>query len=185
MDLVLYDMLLNLKYPIPDKDIVVYGKEGGKECDVFVGTNKYDETRTIDEEEKIVMNFVLASVSHQHFIIDRRAVNDAGVGMVVKDLSRNGTFVSLEGGEFVKVERVVDGDFDSVKGVPIELGSRVRLGVESDHRLEVMTDVGASGAIEAFLMVREMMEEQAEEEKAEKQKKKKKKKGFFGLFGGG
>ena len=186
MTLVLYDMLLNLKYPIPDKGIVVYGKEGGKECDICVGTNKYDETRTIDDEEKIVMNFVLGSVSHQHFIIDRRAVNEAGKGMVVKDLSRNGTFVSREGGEFVRVERVVDGNYDSVPGVPIELGSRIRLGVESDHRLEVMTDMGASGAIEAFLMAREMMNEQAEEERAAKEqqkKKKKKKKGFFGLFG--
>ena len=73
MALVLYDMLLNLKYPIPDKDIVVYGKEGGKDCDICVGTNKYDAARTIDDEEKIVMNFVLASVSHRHFIIDRRA----------------------------------------------------------------------------------------------------------------
>ena len=183
MALVLYDMLLNLKYPIPDKDIVVYGKEGGQECDVCVGTNKYDAARTIDDEEKIVMNFVLGSVSHRHFIIDRRSVNEAGEGMIVKDLSRNGTFVSLEGGEFVQVEKAVDGDIDSVKGVPIELGSRIRLGSESDHRLEVMTDMGASGAIEAFLMVREMMEEQAEEEKAAQQKKKKKK-GFFGLFGG-
>ena len=94
--------------------------------------------------------------------------------MVVKDLSRNGTFVSTEGGEFIKVEHVADGDHDSAAGVPIELGSRIRLGVESDHRLEVMTDVGASGAIEAFLMVRGMMEEQAEEEKAEQKKKKKK-----------
>ena len=178
MTLVLYDMLLNLKYPIPDKDIVVYGKEGGKECDVFVGTNKYDETRTIDAEEKIVMNFVLASVSHQHFIIDRRAVNEAGEGMVVKDLSRNGTFVSHEGAEFVKVDRVVDGNYDSVPGVPIELGSRIRLGSESDHRLEVMTDAAASGVIEAFVSVRELMNEQPEEPKA-----KKKKKGFFGLFG--
>jgi len=177
MTLVLYDMLLNLKYPIPDKDIVVYGKEGGKECDVFVGTNKYDETRTIDAEEKIVMNFVLASVSHQHFIIDRRAVNEAGEGMVVKDLSRNGTFVSHEGAEFVKVDRVVDGNYDSVPGVPIELGSRIRLGSESDHRLEVMTDAAASGVIEAFVSVRELMNEQPEEPKA------KKKKGFFGLFG--
>lgn len=183
MTLVLYDMLLNLKYPIPEKDIVVYGKEGGKGCDICVGTNKYDETRAIDDEEKIVMNFVLGSISHQHFIIDRRAVNEAGEGMVVKDLSRNGTFVSIEGREFVKVERVVDGDYDSVAGIPIELGSRIRLGVESDHRLEVMTDMGASGAIEAFLMAREMMNEQAEEEKAALQQQQKKKKGFFGLFG--
>ncbi|NLS91312.1 MAG: hypothetical protein GXX96_03895 [Planctomycetaceae bacterium] len=180
MTLVLYDMLLNLQYPIPAKDIVVYGKEGGKECDVCVGTNKYDPTRTIDDEEKIVMNFVLSAVSHQHFIIDRRGVNEAGEGMVVKDLSRNGTFVSLEGGEFVKVERVVDGNFDSVAGLPITLGSRIRLGSESDHRLEVMTDVAASGVIEAFVSVRELMQEPAEEPKA---KKKEKKKGFFGLFG--
>ena len=184
MTLVLYDMLLNLKYPIPDKDIIVYGKEGGKDCDVCVGTNKYDETRTIDDEEKIVMNFVLGSVSHQHFIIDRRSANEAGEGMVVKDMSRNGTFVSFEGGEFVQVERIAEGNYDSVKGAPIELGSRIRLGSESDHRLEVMTDMGASGAIEAFLMAREMMNEMAEEEKAAKEKeKKKKKKGFFGLFG--
>ncbi len=183
MTLVLYDMLLNLKYPIPDKDIVVYGKEGGKGCDVCVGSNKYDESRTIDDEEKIVMNFVLAAVSHQHFIIDRRAANEAGEGMVVKDLSRNGTFVSHEGGEFVKVEHVADGNHDSVAGETIQFGSRIRLGSESDHRLEVMSDVGATGAIEAFLMVREMMNEQAEEEKQQKQEKKKKKKGLFGLFG--
>lgn len=180
MTLVLYDMLLNLKYPIPDKDLVVYGKEGGKPCDVFVGTNKYDESRTIDDEEKIVMNFVLGSVSHQHFLIDRRG---GGEGMVVKDLSRNGTFVSREGGEFVKVDRVEDGNYDAVCGVPIQLGSRIRLGSESDHRLEVMTDIGATGAIEAFLMAREMMSELAEEEKQQQQQKKKKKKGFFGLFG--
>lgn len=181
MTLVLYDMMLNLKYPIPEKDIIVYGKEGGKNCDVYIGTNKYDETRTIDEEEKIVMNFVLGSVSHQHFIIDRRGVDSEGGGMVVKDLSRNGTLVSLEGGEFVKAARVTDGNYDSVPGLPIQLGSRIRLGGESDHRLEVMSDVGASGAIEAFLSVRELMNEQAEEEKQQKQKKKKKK-GFFGLF---
>ncbi len=182
MTLVLYDMLLNLKYPIPDKDLVVYGKEGGKPCDVFVGTNKYDEARTIDDEEKIVMNFVLGSVSHQHFLIDRRGANESGEGMVVKDLSRNGTFVSREGGDFVKADRVEDGNYDSARGVPIQLGSRIRLGSESDHRLEVMTDMGASGAIEAFLMAREMMSELAEEEKQQQQKKKKKK-GFFGLFG--
>ncbi len=179
MTLVLYDMLLNLKYPIPDKDIVVYGKEGGKACDIFVGTNKYDKMRTIDEEEKIVMNFVLGSVSHQHFVIDRRAVNEAGEGMVVKDLSRNGTYVSLEGGEFVKAQRVVDGNYDSVPGLPIQLGSRIRLGSASDHRLEVMTDSAASGVIEAFVSVREIMNSPEEEPKS----KKKAKKGFFGLFG--
>ncbi len=183
MTLVLYDMLLNLKYPIPDKAIVVYGKEGGKGCDIYVGTNRYDQTRVIDDEEKIVMNFVLGSISHQHFLIDRRRVNAAGEGMVVKDLSRNGTYVSLEGGEFVKAQRVVDGNYDSVPGLPIQLGSRIRLGSTSDHRLEVMTDLGASGAIEAFLMAREMMQEQAEEEKQKKEKEKKKKKGLFGLFG--
>ncbi|MHB8897578.1 MAG: FHA domain-containing protein [Thermoguttaceae bacterium] len=179
MTLVLYDMLLNLKYPIPDKDIVIYGKEGGKACDVYVGTNRYDETRTIDDEEKIVMNFVLASISHQHFIIDRRGAVAGGKGMVVKDLSRNGTYVSLEGGEFVKVARVVEGNYDSVAGISIQLGSRIRLGSESDHRLEVMTDAAASGVIEAFVSVRELMNEQPEAPKA----KKKAKKGFFGIFG--
>lgn len=122
-----------------------------------MGTNKYDESRTIDDEEKIVMNFVLGSISHQHFAIDRRRCNAAGEGMVVKDLSRNGTFVSFEGGEFVKAQRVVDGKFDSVPGLPIHLGSRIRLGSESDHRLEVMTDAAASGVIEAFVSVRELM----------------------------
>jgi hypothetical protein len=179
MTLVLYDMLLNLKYPIPDKDVVVYGKEGVKNCDICIGTNKYDETRTLDDEERIVMNFVLGSVSHEHFVLDRRAVNEAGEGMVVKDLSRNGTLVSLEGGEFVKAEHVADGNYDSVPGLPIQLGARIRLGSESDHRLEVMSDVAASGVIEAFLSVRELMNEEPEVEKP----KKKKKKGFFGLFG--
>ncbi len=179
MTLVLYDMMLNLKYPIPDKDVVVYGKEGGKNCDICIGTNKYDETRTLDDEEKIVMNFVLGSVSHQHFVIDRRAASRAGEGMVVKDLSRNGTFVSHEGGEFIKVDHVVDGDYDSVSGLPIQLGSRIRLGNESDHRLEVMSDVAASGVIEAFVSVRDLMNEEPEVE----QPKKKKKKGLFGLFG--
>jgi hypothetical protein len=179
MALVLYDMLLNLKYPIPEKDVVVYGKEGGEHCDIIIGSNKYDEMRSIDDEEKIVMNFVLGSVSHEHFVIDRRGVNASGEGMVVKDLSRNGTFVSLEGGEYEKADRVADGNYDAVRGRPIQLGSRIRLGASSDHILEIMTDDAASGLILVFQSVRESMDEEPQKEKP----KKKKKKGLFGLFG--
>jgi hypothetical protein len=180
MSLVLYDMLLNLKYPIPEKDIVIYGKEGGQGCDIILGSNKYDEARIIEADEQIVMNFVLGSISHEHFAIDRRGVDENGEGMVVKDLSRNGTFVSHEGGEFVQAERVSDKNFDAVAGLPVELGSRVRLGSETDHRLEIMTDHAATELIEVFVSVREAMAEEPEEEKPPQ---KKKKKGFFGLFG--
>lgn len=176
MTLVLYDMLLNLKYPIPDKDVVVYGKEGGKGCDVIIGSNQYDETRAVDAEEKIVMNFVLGSVSHEHFAIDRRA-KGPNPTMIVKDLSRNGTFVSRQGGEYEKADKVTGGNYDAVAGRPIQFGSRIRLGASSDHVLEVMTDDAASELIQMFVAVRASIDEKPEPEKP------KKKKGFFGLFG--
>jgi len=179
MTLVLYDMLLNLKYPIPEKEIVVFGKESGENCDIILGSNEYDASRTIGPDEQIVMNFVLGSVSHEHFAIDRRDVDEAGEGMVVKDLSRNGTFVSREGGEYEKAERVSDGNYDGAKGLPIQLGSRIRLGASSDHVLEIMTDDAATGLILVFVA---MHEEEAEAPKQE-EKPKKKKKGLFGLFG--
>lgn len=176
MTLVLYDMLLNLKYPIPEKDVVVYGKPGGKGCDVIIGSNQYDETRTIDAEERIVMNFVLGSVSHEHFAIDRRGAQSSSPSMTVKDLSRNGTYVSRQGGEYQKADRVAGGDYGAVAGQPIQLGSRIRLGASSDHVLEVMTEEAASELIQMFVVVRASIDEKPEP-------KKPKKKGFFGLFG--
>ena len=177
MTLVLYDMLLNLKYPIPEKDVIIYGKEGGRECDVIIGSNQYDQTRTIDAEEKIVMNFVLGSISHEHFAIDRRGAHGPNPAMTVKDLSRNGTYVSRQGGEYQKAEHVTGGNFNAVAGQPIQFGSRIRLGASSDHVLEVMTDDAASELIQMFVVVRASIDEKPEPQKP------KKKKGFLGLFG--
>jgi len=176
MALVLYDLLLRLKYPILDKDIVVYGKPGGGDCDVYLGSNEYDSTRVLQDDEKIVMNFVMASVSHQHFAIHR-----CGQAMLVKDLSRNGTCVSREGGEYRRAQRVQNGDFDATEGLLIEKGSRIRLGESSDHVLELMTDEQASELIVLFESLRDVTEETPEPKPAAKPPKKKKR--LFGLFG--
>ena len=128
----------------------------------------------LEEDEKVVMNFVLASVSHQHFAIDRREQT-----MLVKDLSRNGTCVSREGEEYQRAQRVKDGNFDAVPGLLIEKGSRIRLGESSDHLLEVMTDEQASELIVIFETLRDVPDEEPEPAPAAKPKKKK---GLFGLF---
>jgi hypothetical protein len=151
---------------------VVYGREGGQACDVFIGTNLYDDSRVITEDEADIVHFVVMSISHQHFAIDRRGYSESKPRMFVKDLSLNGTFVSREGGEYKRADRVEDGKFDGVRGRTIAQGSRIRLGESSDHILEVMTDEAAS---ELILIFESLREETAEEPP-------KKKRGLFGFF---
>ena len=175
MALVLYDLLLRMKYPIPDQEIVVYGREGGQACDVLLGTNLYDDSRVVTPDEEDIVHFVVMSISHEHFAIDRRKYSESNPRMFVKDLSLNGTFVSREGGEYKRADHVEDGKYDRVKGRTITKGSRIRLGESSDHILEVMSDEAASELIMIFESLREDV--------AEEPPKKKKRKGLFGFFG--
>ena len=57
MGLVLYDLLLRMKYPIHQQEIVVYGREGGERCNIFLGSTQYDDTRILDEDEAEIIEF--------------------------------------------------------------------------------------------------------------------------------
>ena len=174
MGLVLYDLLLRMKYPIPKQDIVVYGREGGKRCDIFLGSTQYDDTRILDEDEADIIEFVLMSVSHEQFAIQTVQRPDSEPKMRVKDLSLNGTFISVEGGDYKRAESVRDRELGDVKGLRIAKGSRIRLGESSDHILEVMTDDAASELLMIFQSLKDIPDEEEPEPK--------KKKGLFGFL---
>ena len=173
MGLVLYDLLLRMKYPVPEQEVVVYGREGGARCNIFLGSTQYDDTRVLDEDEADIIEFVLMSVSHEQFAIQTVDGPDSAPKMCVKDLSRNGTFVSFEGGDYERAESARDGKLEDVKGLPIAKGARIRLGKSSDHILEVMTDEAAS----ELLMIFQSLKDVPAEEEPEK-----KKKGLFGFL---
>ena len=174
MGLVLYDLLLRMKYPVPQEEIVVYGREGGKRCGIFLGSTQYDDMRILDEDEADIIEFVLMSVSHEQFAIQTADCTGSDPKMCVKDLSLNGTFVSFEGGDYKRAESARDGELDDVKGLPIAKGSRIRLGQSSDHILEVMTDEAASELLMIFQSLKDVP--------AEEESQKKKKKGLFGFL---
>jgi hypothetical protein len=175
MGLVLYDLLLRMKYPVPQQEIVVYGREGGERCNVFLGSTQYDDMRVLDEDEADIIEFVLMAVSHEQFAIQSEDPAGADPKLSLKDLSLNGTFVSFEGGEYQRAKSARDGELNAVKGLPIATGSRIRLGDSSDHILEVMSDDAASGLLLAFQSLKDLP---AEEEPEKKQKKK----GLFGFL---
>ena len=174
MGLVLYDLLLRMKYPVPEQEIVIYGREGGQRCDIFLGSTQYDDMRVLDEDEADIIEFVLMSVSHEQFAIQTETGSDSEPKMCVKDLSLNGTFISVEGGDYKRAKSARDRELDEVKGLPIAKGSRIRLGESSDHILEVMTDEAAS----ELLMIFQSLKDMPAEEKPEKKKKK----GLFGFL---
>ena len=169
MGLVLYDLLLRMKYPILQQEIVIYGREGGERCNVFLGSTQYDDTRVLDKDEAEIIEFVLMSVSHEQFAIQTTADSDSAPKMCLKNLGRNGTFVSFEGGDYEKAESAKDRELDDVNGLPIAKGARIRLGPSSDHVLEVMTDEGAS---ELLMIFQSLKDVPAEEEPQKKTKKK-------------
>ena len=174
MGLVLYDLLLRMKYPIPRQEIVVYGREGGERCNIFLGSTQYDDMRVLDEDEADIIEFVLMSVSHEQFAIQTTDSDGSDPKMCVKDLSSNGTFVSFEGSDYEKAESGRDRELNDVKGMPIARNSRIRLGPKSDHVLEVMTDEAASELLMIFQSLKDVP--------AEKEPPKKKKKGLFGFL---
>jgi hypothetical protein len=163
-----------MKYPIPQEEIVVYGRQGGKRCSVFLGSTQYDDLRVLDEDESEIIEFVLMSVSHEQFAIQTAAGSDSEPKMCVKDLSLNGTFVSVAGGEYKRAESARDRELESVKGLPIAKGTRIRLGESSDHILEVMTDEAASELLMIFQSLKDVP--------AEEEPEKKEKKGLFGFL---
>ena len=174
MGLVLYDLLLRMKYPIPEQEIVVFGREGGERCSVFLGSTQYDDTRVLDEDEADIIEFVLMSVSHEQFAIQTTDNPGSAPKLCVKDLSLNGTFVSFEGGDYERAENAKGKEFDDVKGIPIAKGTRIRLGDSSDHILEVMTDEAASELLMIFQSLKDVP--------AEEEPQTKKKKGLFGFL---
>lgn len=174
MGLALYDLLLRMKYPILKQETVVFGREGGERCNVFLGSTQYDDTRVLDEDEADIIEFVLMSVSHEQFAIQTTDTPDSSPKMCVKDLSLNGTFVSFEGGDYKRAESARDRELNDVKGLPMAKNSRIRLGQSSDHILEVMTDEAASELLMIFQSLKDVP--------AEEEPEKKKKKGLFGFL---